>query len=71
MGLEIERRFLVKGDGWRSSSRWQVRLRQGYLVSGQDGLVLRVRIAERPLAQHGERAGFRLADPESAATVRG
>ena len=54
MGLEIERRFLVEGDQWRSCSRWQVRLRQGYLVSGQDGLVLRVRVAERPLSQHGD-----------------
>jgi adenylate cyclase len=43
MALEIERRFLVSGQDWRSRVRWQARLRQGYLARGSDGLILRVR----------------------------
>jgi adenylate cyclase len=43
MALEIERRFLVCGDAWRPLVRWQSQLRQGYLVSGAEGLTLRVR----------------------------
>lgn len=48
MALEIERRFLVQGEGWRRHSRWQRRLQQGYLVSDSAGLVLRVRTS-RPM----------------------
>lgn len=44
MGLEIERRFLVAGEGWRSHVLWKRRLQQGYLSSQSDGLTLRVRI---------------------------
>jgi adenylate cyclase len=43
MALEIERRFLVAGEAWRSHRLWSSELRQGYLVSGADGLTLRVR----------------------------
>lgn len=43
MAVEIERRFLVAGDGWRQHVRWEATLRQGYLVSAADGLTLRVR----------------------------
>jgi adenylate cyclase len=46
MALEIERRFLVAGDGWRPHVRWRTRLRQGYLVNGPAGLTLRVRLGE-------------------------
>jgi CYTH domain-containing protein len=49
LALEIERRFLVCGDGWRPHARWQRHLQQGYLVAAADGLTLRVRTA-RPLA---------------------
>ena len=35
--------------GWRAHVTWQARLRQGYLVSGGEGLTLRVRTSE-PLA---------------------
>jgi adenylate cyclase len=45
MALEIERRFLVKGDDWRQHIRWQARLQQGYLVAGADGFTVRVRCA--------------------------
>lgn len=43
MAIEIERKFLVVGDGWRNLAVG-VAYRQGYLVSG-NGLSVRVRIA--------------------------
>jgi adenylate cyclase len=42
MGIEIERKFLVKGDGWRSHIRSRHQLRQGYL-SGTGAVTVRVR----------------------------
>ena len=46
MPLEIERRFLVVGEGWREHCLWQVELCQGYLVRQADGLTLRVRTSQ-------------------------
>jgi len=46
MPLEIERRFLVVGAGWREHCIWQVEMRQGYLVRQDDGLTLRVRTSQ-------------------------
>jgi len=43
MTLEIERRFLVTGDGWRRHARWSRSLQQGYLAGSPEGLTLRVR----------------------------
>lgn len=43
MSIEIERKFLVKGDGWRSLGVGTVYC-QGYLASGK-GVTVRVRIA--------------------------
>lgn len=60
MALEIERRFLVQGSGWRARVGWQARLRQGYLRSDADGFTLRVRLSSaEPFAAafatgHGE-----------------
>ena len=45
MALEIERRFLVAGDGWRSHVRWSRALRQGYLAGDPEGFTVRVRQA--------------------------
>lgn len=42
MGVEIERKFLLRGDGWRSMGQ-PVLLRQGYLSSHKERVV-RVRI---------------------------
>jgi len=42
MGVEIERKFLVRGDGWKSSGTSTL-LRQGFLSSEPDRVV-RVRI---------------------------
>ncbi|NKC29997.1 CYTH domain-containing protein [Falsiroseomonas selenitidurans] len=56
MGVEIERKFLVDGDGWRASARGAgVAMRQGYLSTGRSPVV-RVRIA-------GERAFLTIKGP--------
>jgi adenylate cyclase len=34
MGIEIERKFLVRGDGWREVARAPLPMRQGYLAAG-------------------------------------
>lgn len=43
MGVEIERKFLVVGDGWRNLAEGVI-YRQGYLAS-RDGITVRVRVA--------------------------
>lgn len=59
MGTEIERRFLVTGDGWRASASRSEALRQGYVAKTPLGTV-RVRIAERgaTLTLKSERRGL-------------
>ncbi len=44
MAEEIERKFLVAGDGWRQGVRKSVRYRQGYLSSDQS-CSIRVRVS--------------------------
>ena len=44
MGIEIERKFLVIGDGWRQPAQAQTRFSQGYL-SRVPSRTVRVRIA--------------------------
>jgi adenylate cyclase len=34
MGVEIERKFLLAGDGWRNLVERSERIAQGYLVAG-------------------------------------
>jgi len=43
MGIEIERKFLVKGDGWKAAAGEGFACRQGYLSTDPDKTV-RVRI---------------------------
>lgn len=43
MGIEIERKFLVVGDGWQADAGEGLACRQGYLDSGQ-GVTVRVRM---------------------------
>jgi adenylate cyclase len=45
MGIEIERRFLVRGDAWRGGVTATHRLRQGYLAR-EDGVAVRVRVTD-------------------------
>ena len=59
MGVEIERKFLLAGDDWRSLGE-PVLLRQGYL-SSQPDRVVRVRI-------EGERATMTIKGRSSGAT---
>jgi adenylate cyclase len=69
VALEIERRFLVVGDGWRHHSVWVRSLRQGYLVAAAEGLTLRVRTSE-PLGAAGTMQSFGIrgrAEPASEA----
>ncbi len=42
MGTEIERKFLVKNDGWRASATARSDLRQGYLAT-ENGNTIRIR----------------------------
>ena len=44
MPLEIERRFLVTGSGWRAHAGDPQHLRQGYLASSEQGFTVRVRL---------------------------
>ena len=41
--IEIERKFLLAGDGWRADADQGVAIRQGYLTS-EPGLSVRVRV---------------------------
>jgi adenylate cyclase len=43
MGVEVERKFLVVGDGWRADVHSATRIVQGY-IARTDGAVVRVRI---------------------------
>lgn len=47
MAFEIERRFLVIGESWRSFAGSAMPLRQGYLVGSPEGFTVRVRILEK------------------------
>ena len=44
MALEIERRFLVRGEGWRQYAGAPQSLRQGYLASSSEGVTVRMRL---------------------------
>jgi len=45
MGMEIERKFLVKDDSWHSDVESQAHLMQGYLADG-DKATVRVRVTD-------------------------
>ncbi|SBO44855.1 CYTH domain-containing protein [Cyanobium sp. NIES-981] len=67
MGLEIERRFLVDGDGWQPHVCWRARLDQGYLVARPDGMTLRVRrtVFDTPGASDGAWLTLKARPPQS------
>ena len=50
MGKEIERRFLVKNDEWRSKIISKEELSQAYLSASSDGWITRVRIIDNKKA---------------------
>ncbi len=45
-GIEIERKFLVLGDGYKRAAKSSSRIRQGYICSGR-GRTVRVRVRDR------------------------
>jgi len=74
VGVEIERRFLVTGDGWRAHVRWQSELQQGYLTSSPGGFTLRVRLSHGaggpgPTPAAAAQAWLTLKAPVPASTV--
>ncbi len=44
MSIEIERRFLVQGEGWREFAKQPQHLRQGYFARNNQGWTVRIRI---------------------------
>lgn len=70
MGVEIERKFLVKNAGWRDGADAGVLCRQGYLV-GEQALTVRVRVmgSSGYLTIKGETKGIRRAEFEYAIPV--
>jgi len=64
MNIEIERKFLVRGQAWKRSAR-PVRCRQGYLCA-EPGRTVRVRVMGRAgfLAVKGRSAGAARAEYE-------
>ena len=50
MALEIERRFLVNAEGWKSLAGPPQKLRQGYLASSAEGITVRIRMQGDALA---------------------
>ena len=44
MALEVERRFLVSGEGWRNCAGTPQPLRQGYLAASAEGITVRMRL---------------------------
>lgn len=60
MNMEIERKFLVVGDRWRTSVGPGLRCEQGYLSTSADGATVRVRQMDGTgfLTIKGPTAGF-------------
>jgi len=44
MGLEIERRFLIKNDNWKEFINKKIYIEQGYLSHSLDSWIIRVRL---------------------------
>ena len=69
MALEIERRFLVGGTGWREHILWRQHLCQGYLQASADGVTVRVRLEDgRTEAAQAGRAWLTLKATVTAVT---
>jgi adenylate cyclase len=63
MGVEIERKFLLRGDGWRGQAGSSERIAQGYLVGAQ---ALRAGLARASVRARiaGERAWLNIKSAE-------
>lgn len=69
MGVEIERKFIVTSDGWRSAAGPGRRLSQGYICAAS-GRTVRVRISE-PAAGGGNDASGANDRPVAMLTLKG
>ena len=58
MGIEIERKFLVKDPGWRDMASDGVRYSQGYLIDGETLVRIRRAGDTASIAVKGPRAGI-------------
>lgn len=70
--LEIERKFLVRGDAWRHAAHVSQRIEQGYVSSGgAPGVTVRVRIRDDKafLTLKGPTAGITRAEYQYAIPV--
>lgn len=70
MGVEIERKFLLASDSWRSGAGRGVRMVQGYFERAPEGPTVRIRIAGecayltiKGAAKHFSRSEFEYAIP--------
>ena len=71
MAVEIERKFLVRGDAWRRAATTEARIRQAYLASGERSTT-RVRItndSEATLTIKSKRAELRRLEIECPISV--
>jgi adenylate cyclase len=68
MAKEIERKFLVRDDGWRDFVIETIRLRQAYIASMEDRSV-RVRLADDTLATLTVKIGKRMTRDEFEYTI--
>jgi adenylate cyclase len=69
MALEIERRFLVTNEGWRPLVDWEADLSQGYLLSREDGLTMRVRLQQQDNGEAGAWLTIKAVAPGEASNL--
>ena len=51
MGIEIERRFIVKGEEWKDLIEGSQELKQSYLTTDPNGWTIRIRIIDEKVSQ--------------------
>ena len=68
MAKEIERKFLVRDDGWKDHVSETIKLRQAYIASMEDRSV-RVRLADETIATLTVKIGRKLSRDEFEYTI--
>ncbi len=64
MGLEIERKFLVRDESWRNHSVRELSIVQGYLARNNEATVVRIRLQDQEGFLTVKAAGDGLSRPE-------
>ncbi len=54
MGLEIERRFLIKNDNWKEFVTKKISIEQGYLSKNLDDWIIRIRSSAKTIKLHSK-----------------